>query len=69
MTEEGHCMNMDALLGIVYMYSAAAAACDFTIGLVPVFMIRKLTMDRHTKIAIIGLLSIGCLYATSPTRA
>jgi amino acid permease len=67
--EEGHCMNMDLLLGIVYMYSTAAAVCDFTIGLVPVFMIRKLTMDRHTKMAVIGILSIGCLYVTSPTRA
>ena len=60
-------MDMDSLLGIVYMYSAVAAACDFTIGLVPVFMIRKLTMDRRTKMAIIGILSIGCMYGCSPT--
>jgi hypothetical protein len=68
MTEEGHCTDVGRLLGIVYMYSAAAAVCDFTIGLLPVFMIGRLKMDRHTKIAVIGILSIGCMYVTSPTR-
>jgi hypothetical protein len=62
MTQEGHCMDIDTRLGIVYMYSAAAAVCDFTIGLLPVFMIGKLKMERHTKMAVIGILSIGCLY-------
>ncbi|GFF26138.1 hypothetical protein IFM58399_01313 [Aspergillus lentulus] len=65
MTEEGHCMNMDSLLGIVYMYSAAAAVCDFTIGLLPAFMIGRLKMDRHTKMAVIGILSIGCVASTA----
>ncbi|EAW24550.1 uncharacterized protein NFIA_041280 [Aspergillus fischeri NRRL 181] len=65
MTEEGHCMDMDGLLGIVYMYSAAAAVCDFTIGLLPAFMIGRLKMDRHTKMAVIGILSIGCVASTA----
>ncbi|KAF7179913.1 hypothetical protein CNMCM7691_008965 [Aspergillus felis] len=65
MTEEGHCMDFDVLLGIVYMYSAAAAVCDFTIGLLPIFMIGRLKMDRHTKMAVIGILSIGCLASTA----
>ncbi|RHZ58345.1 hypothetical protein CDV55_102358 [Aspergillus turcosus] len=65
MTEEGHCMDMDSRLGIVYMYSAAAAVCDFTIGLLPVFMIGKLKMDRHTKMAVISILSIGCVASTA----
>ncbi|GIK00943.1 hypothetical protein Aspvir_004973 [Aspergillus viridinutans] len=65
MTEDGHCMNMDGLLGIVYMYSAAAAVCDFTIGLLPAFMIGRLKMDRRTKTAVIGILSIGCVASTA----
>ncbi|KAF7113857.1 hypothetical protein CNMCM5793_004912 [Aspergillus hiratsukae] len=65
MTEEGYCMDMDSRLGIVYMYSAAAAVCDFTIGLLPVFMIGRLKMDRHTKMAVIGILSIGCVASTA----
>ncbi|RHZ61813.1 uncharacterized protein CDV56_107655 [Aspergillus thermomutatus] len=65
LTEEGHCMDMDSLVGIVYMYSAAAAVCDFTLGLMPVFMIGKLKMDRQTKIAVISLLSIGCVAGTA----
>ncbi|EBA27263.1 uncharacterized protein AFUA_5G00890 [Aspergillus fumigatus Af293] len=61
----GHCMDMDLLVGIVYMYSAAAAVCDFTIGLLPAFMIGRLKMDRHTKMAVIGVLSIGCVASTA----
>lgn len=60
-------MNIELLLGNVYMYRTAAAVCAFTIGLLPVFMIGNLTMDRYTKTAVIGILSIGCLYGTSPT--
>lgn len=58
-------MDMDLLVGIVYMYSAAAAVCDFTIGLLPAFMIGRLKMDRHTKMAVIGVLSIGCVASTA----
>lgn len=61
-------MDMDLLVGIVYMYSAAAAVCDFTIGPLPAFMIGRLKMDRHTKMAVIGVLSIGCVYVLAPDR-
>ncbi|KAH3505574.1 hypothetical protein KXW24_007403 [Aspergillus fumigatus] len=65
LTKEGHCMDMDLLVGIVYMYSAAAAVCDITIGPLPAFMIGRLKMDRHTKMAVIGVLSIGCVASTA----
>ncbi|KAH1356220.1 hypothetical protein KXW28_007957 [Aspergillus fumigatus] len=65
LTKEGHCMDIDLLVGIVYMYSAAAAVCDFTIGPLPAFMIGRLKMDRHTKMAVIGVLSIGCVASTA----
>ncbi|EDP50932.1 hypothetical protein AFUB_049330 [Aspergillus fumigatus A1163] len=65
LTKEGHCMDMDLLVGIVYMYSAAAAVCDFTIGPLPAFMIGRLKMDRLTKMAVIGVLSIGCVASTA----
>lgn len=61
-------MDMDLLVGIVYMYSAAAAVCDFTIGPLPAFMIGRLKMDRLTKMAVIGVLSIGCVYVPAPDR-
>ncbi|KAH8695577.1 hypothetical protein BGW36DRAFT_299318 [Talaromyces proteolyticus] len=61
----GHCLNINALLGIVYMYSGVAAVCDFTMGILPGFMIRKLQMNRRTKIAVSGILGIACVASTA----
>ncbi|KAE8167646.1 hypothetical protein BDV40DRAFT_151875 [Aspergillus tamarii] len=58
---EGHCLDMDARLGIVYMYSGVAATCDFTMGILPVFLIWRLQMDRRTKVAVAGILGIACI--------
>ncbi|KNG84893.1 integral membrane protein [Aspergillus nomiae NRRL 13137] len=58
---EGHCLDMNSLLGVVYMYSAVAAACDFTMGLLPVSLIWRLQMDNRTKLAVAGILGIGCI--------
>ncbi|KAF7622632.1 hypothetical protein AFLA_009957 [Aspergillus flavus NRRL3357] len=58
---EGHCLDMDLLLGIVYMYSAVAATCDFIIGILPVLLVWRLQMDRRTKTAVAGILGIACI--------
>ncbi|KAE8135039.1 hypothetical protein BDV38DRAFT_273083 [Aspergillus pseudotamarii] len=58
---EGHCLDMDARLGIVYMYSGVVAACDFTMGILPVFIIWRLQMDPRTKVAVAGILGIACI--------
>jgi hypothetical protein len=61
----GHCMNMNSLLGVVYMYSGVAATCDFTMGILPVFIIWNLQMSRRIKVAISGILGIACVYVPS----
>ncbi|KAE8363918.1 hypothetical protein BDV27DRAFT_145697 [Aspergillus caelatus] len=58
---EGHCLAMDARLGIVYMYSGVVATCDFTMGILPVFLIWRLQMDLRTKVAVAGILGIACI--------
>ncbi|KAA8645154.1 hypothetical protein EYZ11_009628 [Aspergillus tanneri] len=65
MTMEGKCLDMDLLLGIVYMYSVVSAVCDFTIGILPVFIVWKLKMRRRTKTMVAGILGIGCLASTA----
>ncbi|KAB8235896.1 hypothetical protein ETB97_003381 [Aspergillus alliaceus] len=62
---EGHCLNVGSLLGIVYMYSGVAAVCDFTMGILPVFLIWNLQMDRRTKVAVSGILGIACIASTA----
>jgi outer membrane receptor for Fe3+-dicitrate len=54
-------MDNDILLSIVYFYSASAAACDLTIGLLPIFLIWNLRVSRRTKTGVAVLLGIGCM--------
>ncbi|RMJ25340.1 integral membrane protein [Aspergillus sp. HF37] len=60
-TETGSCIDVDILINIAYVYSAGAALTDFTIGLLPVFLIWNLKMNRRSKLAVVGILSIGCI--------
>ncbi|KAJ5475360.1 hypothetical protein N7539_008426 [Penicillium diatomitis] len=57
----GTCINKDTLIAIAYLYSVGAAITDLTIGLLPVALIWNLRINRRTKIAIAGILSIGCI--------
>ncbi|KAJ5730507.1 uncharacterized protein N7483_005015, partial [Penicillium malachiteum] len=57
----GHCMNLDALVDIAYVYSVTATCCDLTLGLLPVFLVWNLQMSTRTKAALAGILSMGCV--------
>jgi hypothetical protein len=69
---QGYCIDIQIVIAMTYVYSAFAALCDFTVGILPIFMVRKLHMRRQTKIAVIGILSMACMYvapaAPGPTR-
>jgi hypothetical protein len=62
---EGRCLDMDILFGIIYMYSGVAAACDFTLGFLPAFMIWRLQMNRGTKIVVSAILGLACMFVYS----
>jgi hypothetical protein len=61
---EGSCINMEIIIAMTYVYSAFAAMCDFTVGILPIFVVHKLHMKRQTKMAVIGILSMACMYVT-----
>jgi len=58
---QGSCINMEIIVAMTYVYSAFAAICDFTVGLLPVFVVHQLQMKQQTKIAVIGILSMACM--------
>ncbi|KAJ5592039.1 uncharacterized protein N7459_002408 [Penicillium hispanicum] len=60
-TEHGRCVSKQVLIDIAYLYSVGAAVTDLTIGLFPVVLIWNLRMNRRTKVAIVGILGIGCI--------
>lgn len=62
---EGSCINMEIIVAMTYVYSAFAGMCDFTVGILPVFVVRKLHMKRQTKLAVVGILSMACMCVTT----
>lgn len=48
-----------------YVYTVVAAVCDFTIGILPIFLIWNLHMNPRAKFAVAGILSMGCVYGTN----
>lgn len=62
---EGSCIDMEIIIAMTYVYSIFAAMCDFTVGIIPIFVVHKLQMKTQTKIAVVGILSMACMYVTA----
>lgn len=61
----GTCLSVQTLLDIAYLYSALTIICDLTLGILPIFLVWTLQMNRRTKIAVAGILSLGATYVRS----
>ncbi|PWY83873.1 P-type ATPase [Aspergillus sclerotioniger CBS 115572] len=57
----GTCMPRQILLDIGYLYSFLIVFSDITLGIMPAVLIWHLQMNRRTKIALAGVLSLGAL--------
>lgn len=57
----GHCVPIDVIIALTYLYSVCSVICDFTFALLPVFLISKLNMDRRTKTVLIPLVIMACV--------
>lgn len=66
--DSGKCIDVWVLIAIAYLYSVGAAITDFIVGLLPAFMIWNLRMSRRDKIAVGGILSLGCMFVIPPLR-
>ncbi|KAB8228787.1 hypothetical protein BDV23DRAFT_175137 [Aspergillus alliaceus] len=62
---QGHCLDMKIIIAMTYVYSAFAAICDFTVGILPIFLVKNLHMKKQTKIAVIGILSMACIASSA----
>lgn len=64
-TKQGTCLDPDILLGIVYLYTVMAAISDFTLGLLPIFMIWNLQMRLRTKFSLAIILGLGIVASSA----
>ncbi|KAJ5347065.1 hypothetical protein MYU51_019945 [Penicillium brevicompactum] len=62
---EGKCIDMEIIIAMTYVYSAFAAMCDFTVGILPIFVVHNLQMKKQTKVAVIGILSMACIASSA----
>ncbi|RHZ68349.1 hypothetical protein CDV55_107048 [Aspergillus turcosus] len=57
----GKCGYIDAIIIMLYLFSATSALFDLTVGLLPILLVRNLQMNKRTKIAVAGLLGMACI--------
>ncbi|KAL4987447.1 hypothetical protein BDW68DRAFT_197426 [Aspergillus falconensis] len=59
--KQGKCISTNILLIIAYCYSSLTIVCDITLGILPACLIWSLQMSRRTKLALVGVLSLGAI--------
>jgi hypothetical protein len=60
-SQTGSCLNRDVIVALAYVYSLVSAVCDFTFGLMPVWLVWGLNMRRSEKLVLTPILGIGCV--------
>lgn len=48
-TEEGHCLSQTLIIGFSYGISALNIVIDFSVAIIPIFLLRKTQMKRRLK--------------------
>jgi hypothetical protein len=54
-------VKIDFVIALTYSYSLVNAICDFTFGLMPIWLVWGLNMRRSEKIVLTPILGIGCV--------
>jgi hypothetical protein len=60
--QDGYCVPIDVIIGLTFLYSAVSVICDFTFALLPFFLIWNLNMSVRTRIMLIPILGMACMY-------
>ena len=57
----GTCINPKITVQAFYGYSAISCIGDWTVGILPAFMVWNLQMNRRTKLSVAAILAVGCM--------
>ncbi|KFZ17109.1 hypothetical protein V501_01900 [Pseudogymnoascus sp. VKM F-4519 (FW-2642)] len=61
----GTCVNPKLTVDATYAYSAVSCVADWALGLVPIFLIWNVQMDRRTKLSVAAILSVGAIASSA----
>jgi hypothetical protein len=56
-----HCVSNGLIVGLAYTYSIFSIISDFTFAIIPGFLVWDLQLKRRAKIALIPLITMGCI--------
>ena len=59
--QTGHCISWNVIIAMSWLWSIFAGICDFTVGILPIFLVRSLKMDTRTKVAVASILGLACM--------
>ena len=57
----GHCVDWNVIIAMSWLWSVFAGICDFTVGILPIFLVWNLQMDKRTKFMVVGILGVACM--------
>lgn len=63
--QDGKCVTVEAIIALTYLYSSLNIIVDFTFAILPIVIVWGLNMNMKLKIAIIPLLSMGCVASSA----
>jgi hypothetical protein len=58
---KGTCINPKVIVDAFYAYSAISCVGDWTLGILPAFMVWNLQMNFRTKLSVAAILAVGCM--------
>lgn len=61
---DGRCMSPLVVVVGAYAYSSVCIICDWTMALLPWFIVRKTRMDLRTKTMVVFVLAMGSMYVS-----
>jgi hypothetical protein len=59
--QPGHCLDWTIIIAMSWLWSIFAGMCDFTVGILPIFIVWNLNVDRRTKVAVACILGLACM--------
>ncbi|KAH6662803.1 hypothetical protein B0J14DRAFT_282245 [Halenospora varia] len=62
---EGTCINPKVTVDSFYAYSAISCVADWTLGIIPVFMVWNLQMNSRTKLSVAAILAVGAIASSA----
>lgn len=58
---KGHCINPKVTVDATYVYSAISCWADWTLAIIPVFLVWNLQMNSRTKVVVALILALGAM--------